>query len=230
MPAAAPHDAEALAKAAADWQTKTRTAAAVAKSRNAGELPGDLERTIEGLNEAAVSWRDVLRRFIDDSARKDYSFSRPNRRHIGRGIILPGLVPDGLNRLVVAVDTSGSFDAECLEQAGAELQAAFDEGGADRITVIYCDKTVQRVDDFEAGELLEFHPKGGGGTSFAPVMDWIEENAADASAVIYITDLHCNDFGEEPAAPVIWAHVGNPRDFSGLAARAPFGEAIQVTA
>ncbi len=232
LPAAPPGDAQGLAQAEAEWQGAVRQAVAVARARNAGETPGDLERTVESLNSPALDWRELLRRFISESQRKDYSWTRPNRRHVASGLYLPGLVSDGLDELVVIVDTSGSFDEDCLAQACAELQAAFDDSGADHLTVIYCDYEVQRVDRFSQGDLIEYRPRGGGGTAFAPALDHVAEHIPQASAVCYLTDLECSpgDFGDDPGAPVIWIYLGYPPRFDELAARAPFGEVIQVTA
>ena len=216
---------------AAKWETQVRVAAAIAKAQNAGEYPAELERMVEQLNDPEVSWREILRRFYDQSTITRSSWSRPNKRHLWRGFILPGQVPDGLNRLVLAVDTSGSFDEECMEQARAEVQQAFDEGGVDRVTIVYCDAAIQGEPvTFERGQILEFEPKGGGGTKFSPVMDWIAAEARDAAALIYLTDLQVHDFGEDPGIPVLWGYVGDPRRYEHLAGRVPFGQAIQVTA
>lgn len=215
-------DAGGQQEAESVWESRVRRAVNVAKAQNAGKIPGDLERLVETLNAPRVDWREVLRRFIDESAQRDFSWTRPNRRHIAAGLHLPGYVPDGLNHLVVAVDTSGSVDADTLASFAGELSAALDEGGADRVTVIYADRRVQRVDTFQAGDPLELNPVGGGGTAFADTFDYIERHAPDASAIVYFTDLQASRFGNEPAAPVIWAHWG------GAGAVPPFGEVLPI--
>lgn len=232
LPAAPAHDQEGLAKASADMKVKVRQAAAIAakKAEGIGNLPGSMLRLIEKLLAPVVDWRAVLRRFIDDSATKDYSWMRPNRRHIGAGFILPGLISDGLNHLVIAVDTSGSIAGEALTRFASEINGAFGDGTVDKITVIYADAAVARVEEFERGDELVLNAAGGGGTAFSDTFDWIARNAPDASAIIYFTDLFVSDFGDEPAAPVMWAVYGDSRRFKELAGKTPFGEAISLAA
>ncbi|HLP66740.1 MAG TPA: VWA-like domain-containing protein [Rhizobium sp.] len=232
IPAAAAHDHEALARASADMKVKVRQAAAIAaKAANGiGNLPGSMQRLIEKLLLPVVDWREQLRRFIDDSQSKDYSWLRPNRRHIASGFILPGLVSDGLNHLVVAVDTSGSIQDDALTRFGSEINGAFGDGSIDKITVIYADAAVARIEEFERGDELVLKAAGGGGTAFSSTFEWIAKNAPDASAIIYFTDLYVTDFGEQPAAPVMWAVYGDSRSFKDLSRKTPFGEAISLAA
>lgn len=225
-----PHDQTAVAEARADVQRQVRQAAAMARSANAGTLPASVQRLIDRLVAPVVDWRQVLRNFIDDSSRKDYTWTRPNRRLVSRGLILPGLQSDGINHLVVAIDTSGSIDDPSLVAFASEINAAFADGNVDRISVIYADAAVQGVEVFEAGDELDLHPKGGGGTAFSDTFLWIAENAPDASAVIYFTDLYVSDFGEEPACPVLWCVHGDSRQYDSLAASTPFGACISLSA
>lgn len=228
--AAPAHCPAELSAAESEWKANVRQALAVAKAQNAGTVPGHLARLDVETIKPRIDWRGELRRFIDQSNVKDFSWSRPNRRFIGQGLILPGFVSDSLSHLVVAIDTSGSIDREALSAFAAELGAALDEGAADRVTVIYCDAAVKGTATFERGESLSISPVGGGGTRFSPAMDWIDQNAPDASAVVYFTDLICNDFGDEPGAPVLWAAWGDPRKIDEMAKRVPYGEVMHLAA
>lgn len=222
-------DSADAAELSREWEIFTRQAINAATKR-AGSLPGYLQRVVDDLDASRVSWRDVLRRFIDQSASRDYSWMRPNRRHVASGLILPGLVSDSLSRLVVVIDTSGSIDDRTLREFLSEVSGAMDDGAADRLTMVHCDTAVRRVDEFERGDYLDSNlpPVGGGGTKFSPAFEWITDNAADAVAVVYFSDLECYDWGTEPAAPVIWAAWGDPADVRRHAARIPFGEMIHV--
>lgn len=230
MPAANPADERALAEAEAEMQVRIKQAAAIAKRAQAGDMPASMARLIDQLLEPVVDWRSVLRRFVDESATRDYAWSRPNRRFLSVGLILPGLVADGLNHLVVAVDTSGSINNEVLQRFASEINGAFGDGTIDKITVIYADAAVQRVDEFERGDIITMDPAGGGGTRFSPTFDWIARNAGDVSAIIYFTDLECSDFGQAPAAPTLWAVYGDSRRYNDLIERVPFGECLSVAA
>jgi predicted metal-dependent peptidase len=222
-------DPAALDQLAREWEVYTRQAINAA-TKSAGSLPGFLSRVVADLDAPRVTWRDVLRRFIDQSTSRDYSWTRPNRRHVAAGVILPGMVSDSLSHLVVVLDTSGSIDDRTLRDFLSEVSAAMDDGAADRVTLVHCDDMVHRADTFERRDVLDpdLPPVGGGGTAFAPAFRWIADNAPDAAAVLYFTDLECWSWGEEPAAPVIWCAWGDPETVRRHAARAPFGEWIHV--
>lgn len=213
------------------WEVYTRQAINAA-TRAAGSLPGFLERVVQDLNAPRIDWRDVLRRFIDQSVVRDYTWSRPNRRHIARGVILPGMVSDSLSHVVVVLDTSGSIDDGILRAFLSEIGGAMADGIADRVTIVHCDCVVHRADVFERGDGIpaDLRPVGGRGTAFAPAFAWIRDNAPDASAVIYFTDLECSAWGAEPDAPLLWAAWGDPWRLRQLLPRVPFGEVITLPA
>jgi predicted metal-dependent peptidase len=212
----------------AKWEARVRQALNVAAAHNAGSIPGALQRLAKVTKEPRHDWRDTLRRFIDDRARFDYSWTQPNKRHLSSGMIFPGVVADGLSHLGIVIDTSGSIDNDALAKFGGELQAAVDQGAAARVTVIYCDTRVHNVSEFQAGEDIQLIGGGGGGTRFSPALDWFEQNASDVSALIYFTDLECHDFGREPACPLLWAAYGDPRRLNNAVERVPFGEVIKL--
>jgi predicted metal-dependent peptidase len=213
-----------MAAVEAEWEARVRQAINVAV-KQAGNVPGYLQRIIDELNASRVDWKDVLRRFIDSRSRTDSTWSRPNRRMLHSGIVLPSMIVDGINHLGVVVDTSGSISDAILAAFAAELQAAIDEGACDRVTVVYCDAQVQGVQNFERGDEIKLTPEGGGGTDFAPALAWFVENEPDVSALIYFTDLYGN-FGEEPEVPVLWAAFGDPRTIARM--NVPFGELVHI--
>lgn len=220
------HDPAAIAEARAEVQTKVRQAAAIAKGLNAGTLPAGIKRIVDRIIKPVVDWRAVLRRFVDESLTKDFSWSKPNRRFLPLKIVMPGLVSDGLSHFVIAVDTSGSIDEKALAAFGAEIRAAFEENMIDKLTVLYADTDVHHVQEFNVGDEIVLEAAGFGGTAFSNTFKWIEKNAPDATVIAYFTDLYVGDFGKEPLAPVIWAVQGNTATFDQLSAQVPFGEAI----
>lgn len=218
----APADATEAAEIAAQWKATVMQAAAIAeKQAGAGSLPGSIRRMVAEAKTPRVDWREALRRFVTESQSRDYTWARPNRRHIASGLYLPSMVSDGRGRIIVGVDTSGSIDDSALAAFGAELQDVLDSGAADCVTVVYCDTRIQGVAEYEAGQRIKLDSPGGGGTKFSPVMDWTREHGTDAACLVYFTDLDCHDFGTEPGIPVMWANWNRPRP-------APFGEIVQL--
>lgn len=228
LDAAPPHDKAALAEAAEEWEVATRQAVNIARRIGEGKLPGFLEQVVEHLNDAHTDWRDVLRRFVEPSNTKDYSWTRPNRRLMSQGYYVPGLISDGVNHVALIVDTSGSVDEEALGRFGAEVQGALDDGAVDKVTVIMADTHVRHSAEYESGSVIDFTVVGRGGTNFAPSFAWINENAPDVACAIYFTDLKCNDFGPEPYYPVLWAPTGSVEQLKFWIPRVPFGECVDV--
>lgn len=223
--------AASAAEAAAEldrWQVLARQAVNVAKAHNAGTVPGYLESLVSELNAPRVDFRELLAQFIDSRTAWDYSFSRPNRRFVHAGVYLPGTAPDGFDHLVFVVDTSGSITQPMIDDAAAEIAGAMETGKVARVTVLMADTAVRHVYEFEKGADIELTMAGGGGTRFGDSFRWIDREAPDASAVIYLTDLVTSDFGEDPGCPVLWATFGDSRRFPELAAKVPFGEPVYI--
>ena len=210
-----------LAEEAAKWQAKVFNAAAVA-SKQAGFIPAHVKLLIEQQRKPPQeNWRETLRRFVSESSVKDYSWSRPNRRLLGQGLYLPGLVSDATAHMLGAIDTSGSVCDPKTQQAFAdEMTGILNSGACDKLTVIYCDTKLAGETEFERGEEMKIEPHGGGGTSFAPVMEWtLDKNAV---CLIYFTDLYCSDYGDDPGIPVLWATWTRSPTIP------PFGEVIVI--
>ncbi|THK33459.1 hypothetical protein EHS39_36225 [Ensifer sp. MPMI2T] len=226
----APHDEAAIAELRAEVQTQIRQAAMAAKAAQAGNIPAGVQRIIDQLLKPKVDWRAVLRRFIDDSSTRDFSWAKPNRRLLPLGLVTPGTISDGVSHIVIVQDSSGSvFDDEPCKAFSAEINGAFQEGAVDKLTVVYADAKVQAIKEFENGDELVLRPVGGGGTAFADSFRVITDRFPDARAVIYLTDLEVYDFGEEPPMPVLWGVYGDPRKFDQLTADLPFGEPISIS-
>lgn len=228
--AAKPGEPAKAKQADEDWEVRVRQAVAAELARGAGLVPGNLKRLFDTLRTSTVDWREVLRRFIDEKNRVDYSWQRPNRRLIGSGYILPGQVADGINHIGVMIDSSGSIDEKALSRFMAELQAALDDGSVEKVTVLSCDTRVHNHAEFNHGDQLSFVPEGGGGTRFSPAFEWFEKNNEDTAALIYFTDLDCSDFGKEPQFPVLWLAYGQANTIRERMKRVPWGETVLLAA
>lgn len=208
----------------ADWQQAAQQAAALAQA--AGQLPQEeARRLLDGLV-ARVDWQSVLRRFMTEAATQDYRWSRPNRRYLAHGLILPGLYSEELGEVVVAIDTSGSVDSVTLGYFAAELQALMEDAQPRQLTVLYIDAQVHAAVTFYRGDTVVLdQPIGGGGTRFRPAFDWIAEQQIDPAAFAYLTDMQASDWEEVPADPpfpVLWLST------SPTSQEPPCGEVVWV--
>ncbi len=207
-----------IAEQARDWQIAVEQAETVAKV--AGKLPGGAVRAVQASQAAKVNWRELLRRAWSDTIPADYSWMRPNRRHVWSGLYLPGITSEGVGEIAIAIDCSGSIGSRQLGLFEAEVRSILAGQRPRLVHVIYFDAAVQRVETYQAGRPISLSPVGGGGTDFRPCFDWIQEQGIAPQTLVFLTDL-CGKFPEEvPPYRVIWA--------STEARRAPFGEVVPM--
>jgi predicted metal-dependent peptidase len=209
-----------VSEQAREWQIAVEQAETVAKV--AGKLPGSAVRALEAAQAAKVDWRELLRRAWSDTIPADYSWTRPNRRHVWSGLYLPGLTSEGVGEIAIAVDCSGSVNARQLGLFEAEIRSILAGQQPRLVHVLYFDAAVQKVETYQAGQPVSLFPVGGGGTDFRPCFDWIQEHGVFPQTLVFLTDL-CGTFPREgPTYPVIWA--------STEARRVPFGEVVPMGA
>lgn len=209
-----------VAEQAREWQIAVEQAETVAKV--AGKLPGGAVRALEAAQAAKVDWRELLRRAWSDAIPSDYSWMRPNRRHVWAGLYLPGITSEGVGEIAIAVDCSGSVSSRQLGLFESEVRSILAGQRPRLVHVLYFDAAVQKAETYQAGQPVSLSPVGGGGTDFRPCFDWLKEHGILPQTLVFLTDL-CGTFpSETPAYPVIWA--------STEARRAPFGEVVSMAA
>lgn len=202
-----------------DWDEAIIQAAH--NAREMGKLPGALERLVENKINPRLCWQELLSRFIERSARSDYSWVTPNRRYIYQDLYLPSLKNTELSEVVVAIDTSGSIKDTELSQFTAEISEIMEQYPA-TIHLVYCDLEIVRHDTLQREDLpITINPRGGGGTDYRPVFDLVSRSGMNPACLIYMTDMECLGFPErEPSYPVMWVKTGASKR------EPPFGEVL----
>jgi predicted metal-dependent peptidase len=209
-----------VAEQARDWQIAVEQAENVAKL--AEKLPAGVTRSLEAAKSARVDWRELLRRAWSETIPADYSWTRPNRRHVWNGLYLPGVVCEGVGVIAIAVDCSGSINARQLGLFEAEVRSILEEKRPRLVHVLYFDTEVQKVETYQAGQPVKLAPVGGGGTDFRPCFHWLEEQGITPQTLVFLTDLWGRFPGDVPPYPVLWASTGKRE--------APFGQVIPMEA
>lgn len=204
----------------AEWKVATAQAAQIAK--NKGDLPASLARVVSEICNPTQDWRALLRRFINDMARNDYAWTRPNRRMLSHGLIMPGLRSEELGTVVVAIDTSGSIGQKQLDMFASELESALSAYQC-KAVILYHDSAIAHVDEWQTSDgPIQLAPHGGGGTSHICVFDYIEQNEINPACLIAFTDLWTDFPMSVPEYPTLWAVTGNSNP------SAPFGEIVTI--
>jgi predicted metal-dependent peptidase len=185
-----------------------------------GHEPVRVARPLSESRESRQDWRATLRDFVATTTPADYRWTPPNRRYIAAGLYLPSVFREGIGTIVIGVDTSGSIGTHELDQFAGEISAIAEQAQPESIHVVYCDAAVQARQQFGPSEPIQLEPKGGGGTDFRPVFEWVEENQIEPVCLIYLTDLCCHSYPAPPDSPVLW--VTDSRR------TAPFGETVRI--
>lgn len=203
----------------AQWDSKVESAARYAEGQ--GKLPGSLRGLIANATEARVDWRALTMRWVQQTARADYTYRAPNPRYIQSGLYLPSLRSNQLPPGVLAIDTSGSINDALVAEFIANGQSLMDSCKPERLYVIYCADSISHVDVFEQGDRITQSDAQSGGTAFEPVFAYIAEHAIEPAFLIYLTDLQGSFPAQAPEYPVLWGST--ERD-----GKAPFGEVIYI--
>jgi predicted metal-dependent peptidase len=200
------------------WQQ--RMAGAAQQAMQAGKLRGELKRMIDHLLQPQLPWRMLLARYMNSITRDDYSWSRPSRRE--GDYIMPSLRSHQLD-LVVAIDTSGSIKDDEMQEFIDEVDALKAQVRA-RVTLLPCDASLCEGAPFRFEPWEQFQRPGrlggGGGTSFRPVFQWVEEQGLRPDLLVYFTDADGAYPDREPPYPVIWLVKGRHT--------VPWGQRIQL--
>ena len=104
-----------------------------------------------------------------DTIPSDYSWMRPNRRHVWSGLFLPGVISEGAGEIAIAVDCSGSVSRRQLGLFQAEVRSILEAQRPSLVHVLYFDTEVHKAETIRRGEPLS-HSDWRGGTNFGPAL------------------------------------------------------------
>ena len=208
-------DEAQAAEQAAKWQKRMMDAAEtmrIADPDNArGTVPAGVGRLIEELRRPKLDWRTILNEFVQEEI-TDYSFSPPDKRFDGYDFYLPDYneTEEKLGNILFMIDTSGSVSDKMMTEAYSEICGAIEQfsgklsgklGFFD--AQVYGPVPFENVDDVKA-----IRPRGGGGTSFHVIFDYVRREMEEELpiSIIILTDGYA-PFPDETAAmgiPVLW--------------------------
>ncbi len=207
------------------WDEAMHQALSIARAE--GKAPGAIEVTVRNAHTSTLDWRTLLRRYMTDAAKRDYSWSAPNRRFIDSGLYLPSIRSEGIDTIAVIIDTSGSVPGQTLAELWAELREIVDEIRPERIIVLQVDAALRDAAEYTADDLPEeIALKGRGGTDFRPGFEWLDQQGIQPAVCVYFTDMECSSYPEtEPQFPTTWVNWGAPpSDWN----REPWGDRIDI--
>ena len=205
------------------WESKVAQTAEIV-ARVQGTIPGSFQSILEKLGTTDLNWQEILANYTSKIFEDDYSWAKPSRRYIYRGMYMPSLESEeAIRNIVFAIDSSGSISENELLFAMSSVADILNLYNNVEIKVIQADSEIQKIFDVDKNtdisELKELY--GRGGTDFRPVFDYIKDNMSDVKLLIYLTDTYGTFPEKAPGYNVIWLTYTEDTEV-------PFGEKIYV--
>jgi len=148
-----------------------------------GTVAGHLRERVLATLKPKLNYRAILRHFRASilSTRRILTRMKPSRRY---GFIYMGSRRDFSTRLLFAVDVSGSIDSKDLAR-GFSIINQFFKYGIESIDVIQFDTDIRGQPLALKRARREITVVGRGGTSFAPVIEYIDEHRNYDGLIIF---------------------------------------------
>lgn len=176
-----------------------------------GTTPLAAQRVVEEIKNPVLDWRTILNDFVQEEI-CDYSFSPPDKRMEDSPFFLPDFneKDESIKDILFMIDTSGSMGDNQITECYSEIYGAIQQfGGKLQGKLGFFDAVVVEPIPFEnEDEFKIIRPKGGGGTSFDIIFDYVEKEMEDEPpvSIVILTDGYA-PFPDESRAngiPVLW--------------------------
>jgi predicted metal-dependent peptidase len=172
-----------------------------ASAAGAGRVPAGVARLIKEFTEPKMDWRELLRMQIQSIIKSNFSFSRPNRKSMHSGAILPGMMNEETIDVCTSIDMSGSITDEMAKDFLSEIKGIMDEYKDFKLKLWCFDTSIYNYAEFtgdNADEIMDYKPKGGGGTDFEANWEFMKEEGIEPKKFIMFTDGYpCGSWGDE---------------------------------
>ncbi len=197
------------------WDKRIRDAHEASKGRS--NIPLGMQRALKELLDPTVDWRTLLNDFIQEEV-TDYSFMPPDRRFAENPFFLPDYneTEVTVKDVLFMIDASGSMSDDEITKAYSEIKGAIDQfGGRLEGWLGFFDAAVVTPEPFaDETEFRMIRPKGGGGTSFDVIFDYVrtEMSGREIASIIIMTDglAPFPDEADAMGIPVLWM-INNDR-------------------
>jgi predicted metal-dependent peptidase len=192
-------------KAIQDIVAKTKTASELARKMGKGLAGIEGQIAAETLHIPHIT--DMLNQFVTVSKRSgELSWTRPNRRYLSQGIVMPSLHEESFGKIGVIVDSSGSVAHKIAEFLGHINGIIEDIKPSEVVMLVGGDKVDHRFEYSQEDFPIPSHQVWyGGGTDFRPLLAAMEEEAPEC--VIYLTDMEGSFPEIPPNYPILWASI-----------------------
>lgn len=201
------------------WRQAHEQARALA--RQAGTMPGGLDRELANVAASKLDWRAYLWRYLTETPS---DFTAFDRRFVGRGLYLETLGGESVN-VLLCVDTSGSVDQQQLTLFLNEARAVLRSYPHMRCDLYFADTQLHGPFSLRPHGPLPT-PIGGGGTDFRPFFAAVQRHpfTHGRTVAVYLTDGYGLFPAQPPRFPTLWIVTPGGEELR----RFPFGAAVRL--
>jgi len=189
-------------------EIKEAMLAAAATVDGAGNLPAGVKRLIQELTEPQMNWRELLRMQLESTIKSDYTWMRASRKGWHMDAVMPGMKVDPMIDIAVALDASGSISETMLKDFLGEIQGIMDSFPAYKIHVFTFDTEAYspaQYDSDNLDDICDYEVKGGGGTDFTAIFDYLKKEEIEPKRLVVFTDGYpFGSWGDENYADTVW--------------------------
>jgi len=172
------------------------------QGEQAGNIPAEILRELDKLINPILPWETLLDRFLSDHCKDDYSWARPNKRFMP-DMIMPSQFSESLGSITIAIDTSGSITDDDMSKILSEITSIKERFNPKELIILDCDYDIHsEYVVTEDMQICDLQFRGGGGTSFQPVIDYC--NKQKPQALLYFTDLYASVPENVGEYPILW--------------------------
>ena len=194
-------------------EIKEAVLAAAATSDGAGNLPAGVKRLIQDMTAPKMNWRELLRMQLESTIKSDFTWMRASRRGWHMDAVMPGMKNDELIDIAIGIDASGSIDNQMLRDFLAETQGIMDQFQSYKIHIFTFDTGVYNPQQYNSDNLdtiCDYEVKGGGGTDFDAIFNYLKEEQIEPKRLVVFTDGYpFGSWGDESYADTVWIIHGN---------------------
>lgn len=167
--------------------------------RNAGTVPGDIERYIGKLKNPEINWRQYINsRILSKFCANEETWNNLDRRSFDDDFFMSGKKDQEKVQVVIFIDTSGSISDQMVADFLSEIKGITSQYDDYELTIWCFDGIVRREsikvftpDNIHS--LDNYQMFGGGGTMFLSNWAYMEEISMKPKLIIMFTDGLCND-------------------------------------
>jgi predicted metal-dependent peptidase len=193
-----------------------------AQQVGAGKVPLGVQRMLNELTQPKLDWRTLLDAHFRSALKDDYTFQRIGRRTWGGGgAIMPAQNFMDRVEVVCAIDASGSTSQSMVTDFLSEVLGIMESFRDFKVTLFCFDTEVYNQveitpDNFD--EVYNYRLKGGGGTMFEEVFEYMKREDIEPHRLAFFTDGYPNaGWGDPDYCDTIFIIHGNDKIV------APFG-------